>query len=207
MAGLGARTWVAGEVVTAANVQGYLQDQAVMVFASAAARDSALASPSEGMTCYLKDVDQLQTYNGSAWNPPINLPWGVVAKATATSNFLYDTAEKVSITASTFTAVANRLYKVTYYEPELSPPNGTNTVYMRIRLTNATGTIYAAGRVKAESNNELIVPGHIVAYTTLTAGSTVLVGTLVTPNAGGSKTLTRASGNAAFIIVEDIGPS
>jgi len=32
MAGLGRKVFAAGEVLTAANVQGYLQDQAVMVF-------------------------------------------------------------------------------------------------------------------------------------------------------------------------------
>ena len=134
-------------------------------------------------------------------------PRGIVANAKATSNFNYNTTEAVSITASTFTAVADRLYKITYFEPEASPPNGTNTLFLRIRLTNATGTILAYGRVKAESNNELIVPAHLVSYATFSAGSTVIVGTAVTPNAGGAKALVRTADAPAVIMVEDVGPA
>ena len=38
MAGLGRKTFVAGAILTASQVQGYLQDQTIMVFASASAR-------------------------------------------------------------------------------------------------------------------------------------------------------------------------
>jgi hypothetical protein len=67
MAGAGYRTFSAGEVLTAANVQTYLMDQAIPVFADATARDAAITSPAEGQHCFLKDVAQLQFYTGSAW--------------------------------------------------------------------------------------------------------------------------------------------
>jgi hypothetical protein len=38
-------------------------------FASAAARDSAITAPVEGMLCYLEDVNQVTSYVGSAWYP------------------------------------------------------------------------------------------------------------------------------------------
>ena len=38
-------------------------------FASATARDAAITSPTEGMICYLEDVNQVTTYIGSAWFP------------------------------------------------------------------------------------------------------------------------------------------
>jgi hypothetical protein len=38
-----------------------------MTFASAAARTTAIASPTEGMTSYLSDTDSVEVYNGSAW--------------------------------------------------------------------------------------------------------------------------------------------
>ncbi len=60
------KVFVAGEVLTAADVQTYLADQAVMVFAGSAARGSAIASPSEGMVTYLEDLNQLQFYAGTA---------------------------------------------------------------------------------------------------------------------------------------------
>ena len=68
MAGLGRKTFAAGEVLTAANVQGYLMDQAIMVFDSSAARSSAIGTAvSEGMVSYLKDTNALEYYSGSAW--------------------------------------------------------------------------------------------------------------------------------------------
>ena len=67
MAGAGYRTFSAGEVLTAANVQTYLMDQAIPVFADATARDAAITSPSEGQHCFLSDTDAFQYYTGSAW--------------------------------------------------------------------------------------------------------------------------------------------
>ena len=68
MAGAGYRTFTAGAVLTAAQVQTYLQDQAVQVHASAAARSSALGTAvSAGMMSYRSDGTVLEFYNGSAW--------------------------------------------------------------------------------------------------------------------------------------------
>ena len=47
MAGAGAKLFVSGDVLTAAQVNTYLMDQAVMVFASAAARDAAFGGAGE----------------------------------------------------------------------------------------------------------------------------------------------------------------
>lgn len=69
MAGLGRKVFTAGEVLTAANVQDYLQDQTVMVFANSAARGSALGTAvvGEGMVTYLADTNTLWLYNGAVW--------------------------------------------------------------------------------------------------------------------------------------------
>ena len=68
MAGSGYKTFVAGQALTAAQVQGYLQDQAVQVYASTAARSSALGTAvAEGMVSYRTDENALEFYTGSAW--------------------------------------------------------------------------------------------------------------------------------------------
>lgn len=72
MAGAGAYLWEAGDVVTAANLQQYVQDQVVAVYADATARNNAYGGAgepvlAEGMLCFLKDSDTLQYYNGSSW--------------------------------------------------------------------------------------------------------------------------------------------
>jgi hypothetical protein len=65
-AGLGFKTFAVGEVLTAADTNGYLM-QGVLVFASAAARDAAITSPQEGQFAYLKDTNVTTYYTGSAW--------------------------------------------------------------------------------------------------------------------------------------------
>jgi hypothetical protein len=65
-AGLGFKDFQTGEVLTAADVDGYLM-QGVWVFASAAARDAAVTSPQEGNFAYLKDTNVTTYYTGSAW--------------------------------------------------------------------------------------------------------------------------------------------
>jgi hypothetical protein len=65
-AGLGLKTFVTGDVLTAADTNGYLM-QGVWVFASAAARTAAVTSPQEGNMSYLKDTNSTEYYSGSAW--------------------------------------------------------------------------------------------------------------------------------------------
>jgi hypothetical protein len=69
LAGLGRKEFNSGDILLASEVQGYLQDQAVMVFDDATARGSAIPSPSEGMLTYNKATDQLELYDGSAFGP------------------------------------------------------------------------------------------------------------------------------------------
>ena len=65
-AGLGFKTFTTGEVLTAADVNGYLM-QGVLVFATEAARNSAITSPQEGQFAFTKDNNSLWYYSGSAW--------------------------------------------------------------------------------------------------------------------------------------------
>ena len=67
MAGKGKKTFVAGEVLLAQDVNDYLMDQSVMNFASSAARSSAIPTPTEGMTTYVQDRNQIETFDGAEY--------------------------------------------------------------------------------------------------------------------------------------------
>ena len=69
MAGAGKRTFIAGEVLTAAQVNDYLMDQAVMRFSGSAARAASITAPTEGMFTYLDDTNSLEFYDGAGWQP------------------------------------------------------------------------------------------------------------------------------------------
>lgn len=66
--GDGFRTFTTGEVVTAAQANGYWMEQVIAKFADATARDAAITSPEEGMCVYLADQDYpFRFYDGDSW--------------------------------------------------------------------------------------------------------------------------------------------
>jgi len=68
MAGAGYKLFVSGDVLTAAQVNTYLQQQVTMVFANSTARTTALSGVlAEGMMSYLQDTNTVEVYNGSSW--------------------------------------------------------------------------------------------------------------------------------------------
>jgi hypothetical protein len=94
-AGLGFKTFVTGEVLTAADTNGYLM-QGVNVFASAAARTAAITSPQEGQMSFLKDTNSTEYYDGAAWT---------AVAAGSSGRTLISTATLSAATAISFTSI------------------------------------------------------------------------------------------------------
>jgi len=63
----GFKVFAVSEVLTAADVNDYLMEQSIAIFADSTARDAQISSPVEGQFCYLADTNVLQFYSGSAW--------------------------------------------------------------------------------------------------------------------------------------------
>jgi hypothetical protein len=83
MAGAGWRTFTALSTLTAAQVQNYLQDQAVQVYATTAARSSALGtSVSSGMVSAITATESLDFYAHGAWT---GLNYSTITNSTATT--------------------------------------------------------------------------------------------------------------------------
>ena len=133
--GSGFKTFTAGSVLTASDVQNYLQDQAVMVFGGTAARSSAIGTANfeEGMLTYLTDVDKLQVYTGSSFED--------VYPPAATSQGL------TLINTTSFSAVAsqsvNDVFSTTY-----------DTYKIILKITNTSGEgVYFRYRVSGADNS------------------------------------------------------
>jgi len=67
LTGLGRKVFVAGEVLQAADVNGYLMDQSVMYFAGTAERGSAIPTPTAGMLTFIAASSAVQVYDGVEW--------------------------------------------------------------------------------------------------------------------------------------------
>jgi len=149
VAGLGRKTFNAGDVLTAAQVQGFLQDQAIMVFASSVARGTAITSPSEGMFAYLNDSNSLTFYDGAAWQTyPASLTNTLITNGTVNTstynggtafNFILDAPEEnfvISATAAGGTVnIDAGISGVTYYTT-----NATANWVVNLR-SNSTATL------------------------------------------------------------------
>jgi len=64
----GFKTFATGEVLTASDVNNYLMEQSICVFADATARDAGITSPEDGQFVFLTGSSTLQFYGSSAWN-------------------------------------------------------------------------------------------------------------------------------------------
>lgn len=83
MAGAGWRQFTVGQLLTAAQVQTYLQDQAVQVYATTGARSSALGtSVSAGMVSFGTTLGGLDVYNNGVWT---GLNYTTIANGTVTA--------------------------------------------------------------------------------------------------------------------------
>jgi hypothetical protein len=100
----GRKVFTAGEVLQAADVNDYLMDQSVMVFAGTAARGSAIPSPSEGMVTYRSDDDVVEVFDGSVFAPVGVEPAILQVVSTAkTDNFSSSSQSFTEITGLTAT--------------------------------------------------------------------------------------------------------
>ena len=134
------------------------------------------------------------------------LPWGIVAIATSPTTVTYTTTETVALTTGSFTAVANRYYRITYCEPTASVPGGAGNYFItRLRLTNLAGTQIAQGQAQATGATQAASNNTLVFVSTLSAGSTVIVATVQTNTA--TSPFYRAANGPAILTVEDIGPA
>jgi hypothetical protein len=147
MAGQGKKTFVAGEVLLAQDVNDYLMDQSVMNFATVAARSSAIPTPTTGMVSYVGDtgsetatgatianVPQIQAYTGADWQNVDGLT--LVAKATIGTGIS-------SVTMSNVFNANHDSYKIV-----ISGGVGSSANYGQIRLNNSSAS-YGFGAVAA----------------------------------------------------------
>ena len=134
-AGLGFKDFVTGEVLTAADVDGYLM-QGVWVFASAAARDAAVTSPQEGNFAYLKDTNVTTYYTGSAW---ANLDTtGMTNPMTTTGDVIYSSPGSTPVRLGIGTANQVLTVNSGATAPEWKTPSAGGVTFSGCAVTRST---------------------------------------------------------------------
>ena len=136
-------------------------------------------------------------------------PFGNVALASSTTSYTLTTSVAVSTGMTvTFTAIASRNYKISYYEPvcQMTSVVGGATT-LQIRQTNAAGTLLQ----QCFGVNQTGIAGTVQMLCqyvgTFSAGSVTIVGCSTTTSTTGGPGLTRGATFPAQILIEDIGPA
>lgn len=187
MAGAGYKSFTDGSVLTAADVNTYLNEQSVMAFASAAARTAAITAPTEGMVTYQLDTNSLYYYTGSAWQG-LDLLDG-----TATRFKVDQTREAWNVVASAATGTINvdvRTASIWYYT---SNATANFTLNFRGNSTTTLSSMLAVG------DSITVVFANTNGTTPYYASTFQIDGNTVTPKWQGGTA--PAAGNASAIDV------
>jgi hypothetical protein len=170
------------------------------------------ASPYQGQAIYETDTNKLLIWNGTAWNPPSNMPWGVLGVSTLTTLFNtsapHTTAQDEGLSAS-ITYGANRRLRVTLsVRPYV--PGGANFVTYKLLRGSTEIKNWGLGQ------NDL---------STFMAPTKTLMAVITTPSTAATETFklqivattnTQVSSYAApdvggdggrQMVIEDIGPA
>ena len=178
MAGAGYKLFVSGDVLTAAQVNTYLNEQTVMVFATSAARTSALSLVlAEGMMSYLQDSNTVFYYDGAAWNA---LASGDITAITAGNGISVTSGTGPVPTVEINTAVtvdkttAQTLTNKTLTTPIISSISNTGT----LTLPTSTDTLVGRATTDTLTNKTLTSPALTTpTISTLTTNGDLLYGT------------------------------
>lgn len=135
-------------------------------------------------------------------------PRGVMALATSTTSYTLTNSEVIATGMTvTFTAVANRNYKITWFEPQVQTASFASNTQLTLRQTNASGTVLQ-NTVHTNETNATDQIGMVCIRTmTFSAGSITVVGTAKCNQLTGTPQLIRDSTRQAQLLVEDIGPA
>lgn len=206
------KTFTAGAVLTASDVNTYLAKQAVVVCTST----TRPSSPPEGMVVYETDTDRMLTYVSSTtgWVPPWNKPWGVVPTTSGgTSGYGYvrltSSAQSgigtsntdVTNATVTFTAYANRLYRVSA-QADMNHATTIENAQLQVLLDGTAIGTDAIGIQTAAAYNDRFA--RITTTFTTTAGSHTVK--LQASVKSGTMTIQNATATPTILLVEDAGP-
>lgn len=166
---------------------------------------AAYPSPAVGMHVHESDTGNDLVYQGptTGWTPPWNTSWGEVAAGVTTTDQPGITATPVTVagTSVTWTAIANRRYKVSY---TLTVANGAAGAITEAFVTDGSGTFIGGDRSATAPSASAVTPLSTWYRESPTAGS---VTRRIEVRASNTQGAVDGASQPGEILVEDIGPN
>ena len=191
----GYHDFTAGEVLTAANLEDYCQNQAVMRFADSATRDTALSTvKTEGMVSEQLDSNSLTVYSGSAWSTVGPLYGTGTSWTPAVTQ-----SGSVSVTVNTgLYWRVGRMVFILGYLTVTGTGTGANAVTISLPVTalNSAGMIAGHGSI-TDTSATTVYNGGLAMVSTTTIG--IYSSTAATDPRLGVTTFTAALANTDVI--------
>lgn len=202
MAYQGRKVFVAGQVLTASDVNSTV-DQTVMVFADAAARDVAIPVPVEGMVVYLESDNSLSNYTGAAY-VSLNLPTFTTDKVIISDGSGDLSASSVDATQLTFISKSNLVTDATDTRTLTTADIGKTIVFTSASATTLTvndSSGFAAGeRVDIIQDGAGVVTITASVATVAANGETTTTGSFTMGTQFSAATIICVGSNAYRII-------
>lgn len=188
--------------ISSAAYREYVRDQVISQFNSAAARDSAISSPQEGMLCYTKDNDVFWYYNGATWVNHERLGRkSHVSLTTAQTGISTTATELTSITLST---TSDRYYRATFTTPLQQSTAAGQAI---LTITDSTNVVIATWQDTVQLSPS--VSYGSVQWIGSTPGGSYTWKAKLAQGSGVSGTVGTASSSTApsYLLIEDLGTS
>jgi len=153
------KTFANGFPLPASDLNNFLMNQSVIVFADSAARTTAIPSPVEGMLTYLEDTNAYESWNGSAF-VNINDNTDAIPKSTVTTAQDLIVADGASSVTRLGVGTDDQVLSVVAGEVAWADPaGGAGGNYYNITAAGTYSVSLAAGLYFVASTGEVTVGG------------------------------------------------
>lgn len=159
-----------GYNLNASELNTYLMNQSVMVFADATARDAALTSPTEGMLVWLQDSNKFVYRTGSStWSDLIASPAQTISDKTSNYSILATDAEKlirstsgaITITIDNVLSVGQRIDFAQYGSGQITFAAGSGVTLNSADSLLKTAKQYAGATVECVASGVYWLVGNL----------------------------------------------
>lgn len=157
-----------GYNLNASEVNTYLMNQSVMVFASTTARDAALTSPTEGMLVWLEDSNKFVYYTGSAWSDLLSTSQTISDKSANYSivagdaqKLIRSTGSAITITIDNVLSVGQRIDFAQYGSGQITFAAGSGVTLNSADSNLKTAKQYAGATVECVASGVYWLVGNL----------------------------------------------